>query len=676
MVTVAKLILAELAPLVSAQHGVFYIMENDGDVPRSRLASSYAYQQRRGLTATSASARGWWASARWREVPDPDHRRAAALCPHQLRPGQAAPRNIVVLPVIFEGEVKAIIELACSALHDIHLMFLDQLTESIGIVLNTIRPACAPRSCSSSRSRWPRSSRASSRSTPAEQQTSSGDRSTAGSSRSCELEEKAGRSQSRTRSREEPREIELAREAAAGEGRAAALISKYKSEFLANMSHELRTPLNSLLILSKMLAENRDGNLTAKQVKFAQTIHVRARPAPAHQRDPRPVEGRGRNHGRGPGPGPIRGGAPGVDSNVRAGSPGEGPCVHGAGRSADSSRDAHGLKALHQILNNLVSNACKFTEAGLVEVIIAPATSGWNETVTGLNRAHRVIAFAVRNTGIGIPQDKCKVIFEPFQQADTGTARKYGGTGLGLSISREISHLLGGGPRLTSTPGRGSTFTLYLPDAPDVPGPTRPQGVSAPKKKDSSAREQRFASPNTNARKSETGGAFTGEQDWAAVIAPTDNGIRRVLVVEDNEIERLGITTLINDESVQVTAVGTGAEALAAFADRPHDMVILDVKLPDISGIDVLRQMAVSPNFRRGQVLVYTGVELKPDEEKELASFTEAVILKNSLSPSLLLSEIRKVPQHPSVFVAARRARARGRRANRRARWQEGPDRR
>ncbi len=306
-------------------------------------------------------------------------------------------------------------------------------------------------------------------------------------------------------------------------------------------------------------------------------------------------------------------------------------------------------KRLHQILNNLVSNACKFTDAGLVEVSIAPATSGWDAAGVSLNRARRVIAFAVRDTGIGIPPDKCKVIFEPFQQADTGTARKYGGTGLGLSISREISNLLGGEIRLKSTPGKGSTFTLYLPETLEKPGPARTPDSSPPKKKDPSSREQRSASAEPAARRAEAGGDLLRDNGRTASVAPEDDYIRRVLVVEDNEVERLGITTMIKNDSVQVTEVATGTEALAAFADRPFDLVVLDLKLPDFSGSELLEQMAALPNFQRTRtrVLVYTGTELKPDEEEELARLSEAVIQKNPLSPGLLLAEIRKCLNMP-----------------------------
>jgi len=265
---------------------------------------------------------------------------------------------------------------------------------------------------------------------------------------------------------------------------------------------------------------------------------------------------------------------------------------------------------------------------------------------------HRVITFAIRDTGIGISPDKCNVIFEPFQQGDTGTARKYGGTGLGLSISREIAQLLGGAIRLESTVGKGSTFTLYLPDAWESPSPARTQDSSPSKEEEASARENGRDPGDTPARKPAAGGALPLDTGQTATVGADGDRIRRALVVEDNEIERLGITALINNESLHVTAVPTGAEALAAFADRSYDLVILDLKLPDISGIEVLQKMAVFPNFLRGQILVYTGVEISHEEEKELTRLSEAIIHKDEASPQLLIAEIQKCLANPQPTSA------------------------
>ena len=443
--------------------------------------------------------------------------------PHYVRIssglGNGRPRNIVVIPIIFEGEVKAIIELASfNRFTDIHLTFLDQLTEGIGIVLNTISAGMRTeqllkQSQSLADELQSQQEELKEKNARLEQQTTTlrdsevllKQQQDQLQKSNQELEEKARLlAGQKTEVEKKNHQIELAREALQERAEQLSLTSKYKSEFLANMSHELRTPLNSLLILSKMLSDNRDENLTPKQVEYAKTIHGSGSHLLSLISDILDMA-------------KVESGTMGVEvapvqfEDVR----------QELTRTFAQLAQEKGLaftvvvdprlpgvmhtdaKRLHQILNNLVSNACKFTDAGLVEVSIAPATSGWDEAGVSLNRARRVIAFAVRDTGIGIPPDKCKVIFEPFQQADTGTARKYGGTGLGLSISREISNLLGGEIRLKSTPGKGSTFTLYLPDTLERPAPARTPDSSPPKKKDPSSREQRSASAETDARRAE-----------------------------------------------------------------------------------------------------------------------------------------------------------------------------
>src|SRR6185437_8601223 len=259
-----------------------------------------------------------------------------------------------------------------------------------------------------------------------------------------------------------------------------ALSSKYKSEFLANMSHELRTPLNSLLILAKLLTENKDGNLNKKQVEFASTIYssgadllnlindildlskVEAGKMEVNVGELPMAEVRDfveRTFG------PVAEQkklefkvdiAPGVPSPILT----------------DSQR-------LQQVLKNLLANAFKFTSQGSVTLAIHPAESTRKFASRSLDRAEGVVAFEVRDTGVGIPRDKQQLIFEAFQQADGTTSRKYGGTGLGLSISREIARLLGGEIRVESTPGKGSTFTLFVPTKieppPEQPAPEQPR---------------------------------------------------------------------------------------------------------------------------------------------------------------------------------------------------------
>ena len=233
---------------------------------------------------------------------------------------------------------------------------------------------------------------------------------------------------------------------------AAEKASEAKSQFLANMSHELRTPLNSLLILARLLADNRGANLSPKQVQFAQTIYASGMDLLSlinDLLDLAKIES-GAITSLNLAPGAPRRARRRARARLPPGGGGQGAAVRDQHRPARAPSVRTDMPRVKQVLKNLLANAFKFTKEGGVTLRIAPEEPGW-------------IALAVIDTGIGIEEDKRQVIFEAFQQADGTTSRQYGGTGLGLSISREITRLLGGEIRLESEPGKGSTFTLRLP---------------------------------------------------------------------------------------------------------------------------------------------------------------------------------------------------------------------
>src|SRR5688572_585295 len=472
VLAVAKLILSELAPLVNAKQGIFYVNEAQQGEAELKLLASYAHQNRKQLNARIREGEGLVGQVAFEkqrilltDIPDDYTVRVSSGL------GEAPPRNIVVLPVLFEKQVKAVIELAgFKDFSATHLTFLDQLTESIGIVLNTL-------GANSRTEELLKQSQSLTQELQHQQQelqeTNTRLESQAQSLRESEgllkeqqeklkatnedLEEKARLlSEHNAEVARKNSEIELARQELEEKAEQLAQSSKYKSEFLANMSHELRTPLNSLLILSKLMSQNPDGNLTPQQVEHAATIHAAGSDLLAlinEILDLAKIEsGMMEVDVRAVSFDVLK---DYVDRNFRAIAQQKGLAFEvelapdlPASMTTDPQR-------LQQVLRNLLSNAFKFTDEGSVALRVARVERG--------DGGEPAIAFSVSDTGIGIPPEKHKVIFEAFQQADGTTSREYGGTGLGLSISREIATLLGGEITVQSAPGQGSSFTLYLP---------------------------------------------------------------------------------------------------------------------------------------------------------------------------------------------------------------------
>ena len=510
--------------------------------------------------------------------------------------GQARPRALIVIPVLFEEQVLAVIELASFApFSEVILQFLDQLTETIGVVLSTIianvRTEQLLLQSQSQGQELQQQSKALQTQQDELQATNE------------ELQEKAELLERQNRDIEiKNREIETARRSLEEKAEQLALSSKYKSEFLANMSHELRTPLNSLLILSKVLSTNETGNLHGKQVDAAQTIHnagsdllalindildlskVEAgrmdvqvgRTSLASVRDYversfRPVaEERGLE----------------FEIALEPGAPGD--------IETDEQR-------LQQILKNLLSNAFKFTERGSVRLSVAAAPAELQFSGVALSNAEAVVAFSVTDTGIGIPPDKLRLIFEAFQQAEGSTSRRFGGTGLGLSISREIARLLDGEIRVESEQGEGASFTLYLParHAPERSVEPRPEAAAAPEPL-AAGRLPRPMSTNggRRSRSAPLPGALTDDR------ADLEAGDRVALVMsEDREVARAALDAAHGKGFKCLLAV-RGDAGLALAHEFMPDAVILSRELPQPEGDAVLYHLKSHPQTRHIPVSV------------------------------------------------------------------------
>ncbi|MBN9075985.1 MAG: hybrid sensor histidine kinase/response regulator [Rhizobiales bacterium 65-79] len=563
LATVSRLIMSELAPLVNAQYGVFYISTRQENETYLELASSYGAEAagttkqrlelREGLVGQAAADKR---PLLLQDVPSDFVKISSGL-------GHAKPTNVIILPALFEDDVKAVIELASlSRFSDTHQSFLDQLMESIGIVLNTIAATMRTEGLlkQSQLLTAELQSRQAELTTKQEELHATNE----------ELQEKAQLLENEKKQVENKNlEIEMARRALEEKAEQLALTSKYKSEFLANMSHELRTPLNSLLILSNLLASNQKGNLNDKQVEFANTIHAAGTDLLNLINDILDLS-------------KIESGTVSIDvSDIAliqlrqhlertfrqlASDKGLDFDIEVDPDLPETVRTDE--KRLQQIVLNLLSNAFKFTSSGGVTVRFDRASgsgNGW-ENPTGC------LAISVTDSGIGIPQDKQKLIFEAFQQADGTTSRKYGGTGLGLSISREIARLLEGELRVESAPGKGSTFTLTIP----LGGP----------------REQQPASPALVAER--LAGSVASEvvqelDDDRNTIGIND---RVVLIVEDDPTFGAVLLGLAREAGLKAVVSDAGSGTLALARKLMPDAITLDLGLSDIDGgvlFDLLR---------------------------------------------------------------------------------------
>ncbi|MDN5385415.1 MULTISPECIES: HAMP domain-containing protein [Streptomyces] len=694
---VASLIMSELTPVVSAQHGAFFVAMplvdgtdlggEDEDSYELRMLGSYGYSMGsmptsfrpgEGLVGTAAKEKR---TILVEDAPSGYLKISSGL-------GEAPPAQVIVLPVLFEGTVLGVIELASfTPFTQIQKDFLNQIAEVIATTVNTISVNTKTEQLLKQSQELTEQLRI--RSAELEQ------RQKALQASNAELEEKAELLAQQNRDIEAKNsEIEEARQVLEERAEQLAVSMRYRSEFLANMSHELRTPLNSLLILAKLLADNAEGNLTPKQVEFAETIHgagsdllqlindiLDLSKVEAGKMDVSPtrialvqlidyVEATFR---------PLTA-EKGLDLSVRV-SPELPATLH-----TDEQR-------LLQVLRNLLSNAVKFTDSGSVELVIRPARDDVPQSIREqlleagslTDPDAELIAFSVTDTGIGIAASKMRVIFEAFKQADGTTSRKYGGTGLGLSISREIAQLLGGEIHAQSEPGRGSTFTLYLPLH---PGELPPQGYQQPgsvlddgalvaeSEEDSSSDEQTAAQDEqpaeTEPQQPVQSGPTTlfrhrrrsrralpvadeqaGQQDRAAqepeaAAAEADTGpqeggaIRfdgeKVLIVDDDIRNVFALTSVLEQHGLSVLYAENGREGIEVL--EQHDdvaVVLMDIMMPEMDGYATTTAIRRMPQFAGLPIIALTAKAMKGDREKAIESGASDYVTK-PVDPDHLLA--------------------------------------
>jgi HAMP domain-containing protein/signal transduction histidine kinase/CheY-like chemotaxis protein len=625
LATISNLIMSELAPLVNAQYGVFYVQSRDEEDTKLDLVASYGAENHEELKRSFALREGLIGQAaadkrpiRLNKVPGDFIRIGSGL-------GSGAPVNINILPALFEDEVKAVIELASfEDFNETHHSFLFQLMETVGIVLNTIAATMRTEGLLAQSQLLTQELQA--------RQTELTRKQEELHATNEELQEKAQLLENEKRQVEAKNfEIEMARRAVEEKAEQLALTSKYKSEFLANMSHELRTPLNSLLILSKLLADNQQGNLNLKQTEFARTIHGAGTDLLNLINDILDLSKiESGTVSIEMGDMPLAGLKQHMERTFRQLASEKGLAFEVEFDEALPGTIQTDEKRLQQVVLNLLSNAFKFTAQGGVTLRVQPTTHGWSTNHPVLRDVAQALEISVSDTGIGIPADKQKLIFEAFQQADGTTSRKYGGTGLGLSISREIARLLGGELQVRSVPGEGSTFTLYVPM-------NIPNGV-----------------PALEVVEPDNGAALI-------TYAPLDDravldGQPFVLIVEDDPTFAGILLELAHQAGLQAVISTAGSGTVAMVRKMKPSAITLDLGLSDIDGFVLLDLLHHDPDTAKIPVYVISGAEQaahalklgaagvteKPADQEELAALFGKIATDNR-SPAAKRAKNKKL---------------------------------
>jgi signal transduction histidine kinase/HAMP domain-containing protein/CheY-like chemotaxis protein len=611
LTTVADLIMDELVPLINAQHGTFFLAEPDDGGPRLRLIAGYgltwdkeaAVQFRLGQSLIGQVAKTK-KPVLVTDAPPSYLKITSGL-------GEAPPVSVIVMPIVFEGEILGVIEASSfGRFTQVHQDFLEQLMETIGVNVNALMANARTDALLEE-----------SRRLAGELQSRQQDLQRSND----ELEDKAEQLARQNRDIEiKNAEIEQARQEIEERARQLALASRYKSQFLANVSHELRTPLNSLLILARLLAQNSDGNLTAKQVEYANVIYssgsdllqlindiLDLSKAEAGRIDLHPEEVELAD---------VADDLRSVFAPLAAEKRLE--------FEIDMDQDVPATlvtdrQRLRQVLANLLSNAIKFTKAGRVNLSVRLADwKGFPDEPP--------VAFAVTDTGIGISAENLNTIFGAFEQGDGTTSRSYGGTGLGLAICREVAAHLGGTITAESQLGAGSTFTLFLPAA------YRP-GQLAGKGWEEAARQNAGRRPPAPRAGLDTPAPQPAVNGRGVAVARREGGgnhrsvpqtgehhtLRgtKVLIVDDDVRNVFALTSILELYGITVTHAADGRSGVHTLrADPRIDLVLMDVMMPEKDGYTTMADIRDDPRFADLPIIAVTARAMPEDRAKSLDS--------------------------------------------------------
>lgn len=580
--------LQTLAPQIKAGVGVFFAYDEPSQT--LNLYASYGFRERRHLATRYKLGEGLVGQAALERKPILLSPVPEDYVKIHSGTGEGTPALVIVVPVMVQDRLIGVMEFAMAdKLDEVRQRIVEDAPAIVALPLENLRRVLRTRELLEQSQRQTEELQAADEELRAQQE--------ALQATNAELErsgeELALQGQKLVESRQEAilRAEELER------------ANQYKSRFLANMSHELRTPLNSMLILAQDLAGNDLGNLDKDQVEAASVIHASGVSLLRLINDILDLS-------------KIEAGKLEASSEQVS----LGALCHAIERTFRPQAEQKGLQfALHldprlpdqiwtdsgkleQIANNLIGNAFKFTAEGSVKVSLAPANGG------------EVLELCVADTGIGIPADKQRAIFRPFEQVDSSTRRQYGGTGLGLAISHQLAQLLGGDLSVESGEGKGSTFCMTIPL---VTSGTATRPVA----EEEAAPVRKLTAP-------------------AALPNGRDN--HAVLVIEDDPGTQIAITQLLTRAGIEVISAMTGEMAIGLMARRKFGCIILDIGLPDLSGFELLDRLAEHP-----PVVVYSARDLSPDEIMRLRAFTDSIILKGEHSQNRLLDEVEQFLRRP-----------------------------
>jgi two-component system, chemotaxis family, sensor kinase CheA len=643
--SLSRTLISKVVPLMEASHAVIYVKDihDNSTEPLFKMVASYAHMEKKDEPYTFSLGEGLIGQAALEnspiiltDIPSDYMRIKSGLV-------EAAPINVYVLPISFEDNVIAVLEMASfKPFSTTQQSFIEELVSGVGVILesvigrimlaNLLEESQMLMEEIQAQSEELQSQQEELRVTNEELEAQAYDLRRSEEKLQVqqeeleqshiELKEKAKSLEEQNKRFEETnKEVENARVKLEEKAKQLTRTSKYKSEFLANMSHELRTPLNSLLILSKLLADNKGGNLSEKQVEYSKTIYSSGKDLLSLINDILDLE-------------KIESGKTEIyPTHVKINkliSIMENRFKHVAVEKSLSftinlkdgipSTIFSDEKRILQVLENLLSNAFKFTHKGGVTLEI--------ESFAKQNHLGD-ISFTIKDTGIGIPKEKQELIFQAFQQADGTTSRKYGGTGLGLSICREIATLLGGQISVASEEGKGSTFVFWVGEykqEESIPELTAYLDEVAATKEIMDEEQSEIETPI----------AVPVEKD----ITYQSGKIKRLLIVDDDRIQRNSLMELVGEMDIIIKAVSTGKEAIEELKVSQFDIMILDLGLTDTNGFDVLKKVKSDNVNDHITVLVYTGRDLTSKEELELNKYAHTIIVKNEHSIERLKNEL------------------------------------